>query len=583
MRLIDALNTLNAARGRPDRVEFDLLCGFQPLHLATLLGARLQQVEPRARVHIREGRYGDLAGNLERAAQAPCRGAAVVVEWDDLDPRLGIRHAGSWSHDRLADVLDNAERSLARLESALAALADAEPVALCLPTLPLPPVALTPTWQASPLGTALAECIASFAARAGNVPGLRLLDHGHLDRVSPAPRRSARSELTTGFPYTHAHADAVARALARLLVPPVPKKGLITDLDDTLWSGILGEVGVDGVVWDLDDGAQQHGLYQALLAALAASGVLVAVVSRNDPALVEQAFERGDLRLSASQVFPIIARWSSKSDAVAEVLQAWNVGPESVVFVDDSPLELAEVQQRFPEIECIAFPSRDADAVLVLLEDLRDRFGKEHVQAEDVLRLESLRTSSRLQGAAAAGGPVDADAFLSTLDARIRVRAGADVARRAFELVNKTNQFNLNGERYGEAEWRSLLAAPGSFVLGLDYEDKFGPLGTIAVVTGRRAGDEVRVERWVMSCRAFARRIEHATLRLLFEELGATAALLDFRPTDRNGPLREFLAELVDVPSAPALLRITREDFEAACAPTFHAVARSEAHELARG
>src|SRR5581483_8479195 len=345
---------------------------------------------------------------------------------------------------------------LARLESALAALADAEPVALCLPTLPLPPVALTPTWQASPLGTALAECIASFAARAGNVPGLRLLDHGHLDRVSPAPRRSARSELTTGFPYTHAHADAVARALARLLVPPVPKKGLITDLDDTLWSGILGEVGVDGVVWDLDDGAQQHGLYQALLAALAASGV----------------------------------------------------------FVDDSPLELAEVQQRFPEIECIAFPSRDADAVLVLLEDLRDRFGKEHVQAEDVLRLESLRTSSRLQGAAAAGGPVDADAFLSTLDARIRVRAGADVARRAFELVNKTNQFNLNGERYGEAEWRSLLAAPGSFVLGLDYEDKFGPLGTIAVVTGRRAGDEVRVERWVMSCRAFSRRIEHATLRL---------------------------------------------------------------------
>src|SRR5581483_6954229 len=158
MRLIDALNTLNAARGRPDRVEFDLLCGFQPLHLATLLGARLQQVEPRARVHIREGRYGDLAGNLERAAQAPCRGAAVVVEWDDLDPRLGIRHAGSWSHDRLADVLDNAERSLARLESALAALVDSEPVALCLPTLPLPPVALTPTWQASPLGTALAEC-----------------------------------------------------------------------------------------------------------------------------------------------------------------------------------------------------------------------------------------------------------------------------------------------------------------------------------------------------------------------------------------------------------------------------------------
>ena len=585
MRLIDALNTLNASRDRAERREFDLLCGFQPLHLATLLAAHLQQGEPQARVTLREGRYGDLLGNIDRAAADPVEGAALVIEWDDLDPRLGIRHAGSWSPDVLPDVLAGVESALGRIAGALPVLATTEPVALCLPTLAVPPLALTPTWQASEFELAVVALATSFGAQAARISGVRILNGQHLDQNSPVQeRRNARAELTTGFPYTHSHADAMARELARLLVPPTPKKGVITDLDDTLWSGILGEVGVDGIAWDVDHRAQAHGLYQEMLAALAASGVLIAAVSKNEPELVETAFERPDMRLSASQVFPILASWGPKSEAVAEVLRLWNIGADSVLFIDDSPLELAEVQRRFPEVESIQFPAQDPDGVLALLTVLRDRFGKERVLAEDSLRLDSLRNAAQfLENVNHHRDGADAEEFLARLDAKLSVHISRRPTPRALELINKTNQFNLNGERYTEAEWQSFLDSPGAFVVAVDYLDKFGRLGTIAVVTGRAAENELVVQRWVMSCRAFARRIEHATLRFLFDEFEASAARLDFRPTERNGPLREFLREFADVPVRASTVRISQQAFDASCAPTYHVVERVAAPDYSHG
>lgn len=342
-----------------------------------------------------------------------------------------------------------------------------------------------------------------------------------------------------------------------------------------MWAGILGELGVDGVAWDLDNGAGLHGLYQGMLSALAQSGVLVSVVSKNDPTLVEAAFDRTDIRLSPKDVFPVVASWGPKSEAVAEVLRAWNVGADAVVFVDDSPLELAEVQNRFPTMECIRFPTGDAQGVLELLAALRDRFGKEHVLADDALRLSSLRGRAQLHAEADADGKTDIEPFLASLEANLTVDRGRSPSPRALELVNKTNQFNLNGERYSESEWRSLLEEPDAFVLTVHYEDRFGPLGTIAVVTGLVADGEAHVERWVMSCRAFARRIEHATLRLLFDELGASTVFLAFKPTERNGPFREFLSELAEVPEKPAPVPVTRELFERACRPTYHAALRA--------
>ena len=193
-----------------------------------------------------------------------------------------------------------------------------------------------------------------------------------------------------GLPYTIDHADRLALSFAQLLMPPPPKKGLITDLDNTLWAGIAGEVGPEAVSWDLDSKTQPHGLYQQLLSALADQGVLIAVASKNDPEVVETVFRRHDIVLPRDRVFPVEAHWNAKSESVARILEAWNIDADSVVFVDDSPSELAEAKAAHPSIECIPFDAKNYAEFHRLLYRVRDLFAKHIVTEEDGLRLDKL-------------------------------------------------------------------------------------------------------------------------------------------------------------------------------------------------
>jgi FkbH-like protein len=348
--------------------------------------------------------------------------------------------------------------------------------------------------------------------------------------------------------------------LADLMFRREPKKGLITDLDDTLWAGILGEVGVQGVHWRLDEHAQLHGLYQQFLASLASTGILIAVASKNDAALVERAFERDDLLLSRKGVFPIEAHWRPKSESVQHILKKWNLLQDSVVFVDDSPMEVAEVQRAFPEMECLLFPKDDYSAFWGLLSHLRNRFAKPRISEEDSLRLQSIRDSSAFLE------PVDRepnslDDFLQQAEGRLTFRCGKPVEdARAFELINKTNQFNLNGKRYDWAAWSKFLKDSQRCLVTVSYEDKFGKLGKVAVLIGSSTATKFVVESWVMSCRAFSRRIEFHSLQYIFDKFGADEIVFELQATNRNGPLTAFLQELVDGP-AGANPRLTRSSF----------------------
>ncbi len=571
MKLIEALAILKDGPGpEAPALPFFLACGFTPLHLATFLKAHVQKRNPAARVEIETGLFGDLPGNLDRASRSSAHGAAVVIEWPDLDPRLGLRQLGGWDPDSLPELIQSAAAAASRLEAGIRRLAGACPMAVSLPTLPLPPCFVAAGWQAGMAEWELRELVTSLARRLAAIPRVRLLNPQRLDRVSPPGERyDVKADLTTGFPYRLEHAGQLAALLATLLANPTPKKGLITDLDDTLWRGILGEVGPQGVSWDLAAHTQIHGVYQQFLAALASSGVLVGVASKNDSRLVGEALDRPDLRLPRQKLFPIEAHWQPKSQSVARILEAWNIGADAVVFVDDSPMELAEVASAYPQMECVLFTPKDPDAALRLFERLRDIFGKAAVSEEDRIRADSIRSASALHAAAAAGG-TNQDQFLEQAGAVLEISFDKDpYDHRAFELVNKTNQFNLNGRRYGEAEWRSRIQDPRAFLMTASYRDRFGPLGKIAVVTGREADSHLRIDTWVMSCRAFSRRIEHQCLRQLYQHFGAAEVVLDFVPTPRNGPLQEFLAALGTLEPE---FRLSREHFEAACPPLFHSL-----------
>ena len=527
-------------------------------------------------MQILTGLYGDLEGNISRAANGKGP-VAVVVEWPDLDPRLGMRQSGGWGELVLDDVVRETEARLERLFQAVAQTAESVSIALCGPTLPLPPFGHTRNSRATLHELRLRTVMDNFLLRCGELQRVRIIPGTSVDRLSiPAERYDIKTELYAGFPYRNAHASVMAALIADALYPPAPKKGLVLDLDNTVWSGIVGEIGPENVCWDLNRKAQVHALLQQQAAAFAQNGVLVGIASKNDPAVVAEAFRRKDILLSDTAVFPLEVNWGPKSESIGRILKQWNIGADSVVFVDDSPMELAEVKQAYPEIECLQFVAGDAEKVLALLHRLKDLFGKDAVGEEDRLRMASLRSGAEFQQQAAGTGKTVSTEFLAGMKAVITVDVTTDPAdKRPYELVNKTNQFNLNGRRYTETEWRTALERPGAFLAGISYEDKFGPLGKIGVVMGVATPDGLRVDAWVMSCRAFSRRIEHHTLDWLFRQFAGATIQLDYAPTTRNMPLQEFWESLFGSPAAPGTVVLTEPMFRETAGDLPHTVETS--------
>jgi FkbH-like protein len=552
-----------------------LVTGFSPLHLRTFLQAHLQLRMTARRVAVSTDVYGDAIGALTRLQSSDADiGAdmcAIALEWPDLDPRLGFRQLGGWGYKELADIVADLPSKLVSVRESLERLPNHMPVALSLPTLKLPPVFHTPSWQLSEAEIRLRQASDAVALWAVGRPNLRLA-RAHSE---PTDERSSQAfdfkgELTAGLPYTIAYADQLALSFAQLLGPAPAKKGLITDLDDTLWAGIAGEVGADTVSWDLDRKTQLHGLYQQLLRALADQGVLIGAASKNEVETVDAVFRRTDIVLPRDCIFPIEANWNAKSESVTRILETWNVHADSVVFVDDSPSELAEVKAAHPTMECIRFDGQDYGAVHSLLYRLRDFFAKQTITQEDGLRRQSLRAGTVFRKGAKQAG-ASQENFLRDAEAKITLDFDAGQNPRCLELVNKTNQFNLNGARYNDKEWHDSLGHPNAFAVSASYRDKYGPLGVIAVLAGRSSGSAATVNTWVMSCRAFGRRIEYQCLKAILDRFAAEEIRFEFSPTARNEYFREFAEPFLGKkPDSP--FSISRAVFLEKCPSLYHEV-----------
>ena len=572
MRLGEALQINQrpvSAQGQLRKIH--LVCGFTPLHFETLLKAHARLRFSGDAVEILTGLFGDFEGNLQRASAEPADGAVVGLEWSDLDGRLSLRASAGWSEQVLTDILQHVPEKLGRVGAGIAELAKQMRVALIPPTLPLPPLTHFPVAQASAFELQLRCALASFLNSAGSLRRVAVVNESELSIRSPhAARHDVKLDLHAGFPYTIPHTAAMAELGLECLFPAPAKKGLVTDLDETLWKGVLGDVGVEGVSWDLDNRSQDHALYQQMLGSLAEAGVLIGIASKNDPAIVQKAFARPDILLKAQQVFPFEVSWGAKSKAFERILEAWNISPDSVVFVDDSPMELAEVAEKFPDVECLRFPADDPAGIPSLLSELRRRFGKTEVREEDRLRLESLRSAGEagVTGLAEASGD-----FVARLNATITLQSStvADLGR-PLELVNKTNQFNLNGRRYTEQEWQSYFRQPGAFSVCAGYQDRFGPLGNIAVLAGRVLPGKINVDVWVMSCRAFSRHIEFHMLQHLFSKHNVAQIDFSFEPTPRNGPTVEFFRRFYTDDMPPTNVTLSAEVFQQKCPQLFHRI-----------
>jgi FkbH-like protein len=561
MKLIEALDLQKTMRARKgDVFRCFLASGINSLHLKTFLVAELALLFSRERIEVTEGLFGDLPGSIGALATCDLDFGIVVIEWSDLDPRLGIRNSARWSQESLADIAATVAARAQQIKQAITEASQRIPIALCLPTLPLLPFSHVPGWQAGQFEADLHLNVQALETALSQISRVRIVSRQRLDIESPFKDRfDAHSDLTSGFPYKLHLASILASHLAQLVRGPLPKKGIITDLDNTLWKGILGEDGVHGVSWDLDHGSQAYAFYQRFLGALASEGVIVGVASKNERSLVEEAFQRTDLALSPNAIFPVESHWEPKSTSVTRILSTWNVGPEAVVFVDDSPFELAEVQAAFPQMTCIQFPAGDDEAIYRLAFTLRDHFGKNNVHDEDLLRLDSIRRSHIAEANQLAPSN---SVYIQSLQAEINCDfSKAPLDPRALDLVNKTNQFNLNGKRYTESSWSRLVSSPDHILLVASYSDKFGPLGKISVLLAKLSGKRLSVETWVMSCRAFSRQVENKCLAELLDKFNPEEIEFDYLQTERNKPLQDFLAQILGVSPGPKCV-VTRAALE---------------------
>ena len=319
------------------------------------------------------------------------------------------------------------------------------------------------------------------------------------------------------------------------------------DLDNTLWGGVIGDDGMDGIrIGQGSAEGEAFADFQAYAAALARRGVILAACSKNDEANALEPFERHpDMVLKRADLSAFVANWNDKATNLREIAARLNIGLDALVFADDNRFERDLVRRELP---VVAVPELPEDPALYA-RTIADAgyFEALGVTAEDRGR-SSLYHANAARDALQAS-TTDMASYLSSLEMRLQWRPFDRTGlQRITQLINKTNQFNLTTRRYSEEEVAAVMDDPRAVGLQLRLVDRFGDNGIIAVVIGRLDEDDrLQLDTWLMSCRVLGRRVEEATLEVVRQEaerLGASALLGAYQPTAKNGMVKGHYVRL---------------------------------------
>ena len=319
------------------------------------------------------------------------------------------------------------------------------------------------------------------------------------------------------------------------------RKCLVLDCDNTLWGGIVGEDGVQGVQLGRTYPGSAYRAFQSAALELQHRGVLLALCSKNNEADALEVLEKHpECLIRKEHLACTRINWNDKAANLREIARELNVGLDSLVFVDDSEFECALVRQTVPEVQVIHLP-KDPSRYERLLRGL-DCFDALAVTAEDLARTRQYQTEAQRQGLRAQSGSVEE--YLRSLDMALTI-AHADPLGipRIAQLTQKTNQFNLTGRRYSEAEIHGLAKNADAAVYSAHLEDRFDSSGIIAVAIVRYEGDRATVDSFLMSCRVIGRGVEDALLAHLAAEArqrGCRRMTGEYRATKKNAMTADF-------------------------------------------
>tara|TARA_B100001250_G_scaffold411374_1_gene439863 strand:- start:2010 stop:3125 length:1116 start_codon:yes stop_codon:yes gene_type:complete len=311
------------------------------------------------------------------------------------------------------------------------------------------------------------------------------------------------------------------------------KKVVVVDADNTLWHGIIGEDGIEGINVGQDYPGSVFFYFQHILKNASESGIILALASKNNLEDVQCAFENIKMPLNLDYFSCIEVNWKSKSENISKIANKLNVGLDSMIFVDDSLYELEQVNTSLPEIKCLHFDYKDIKKSLTLLQDQidltiwdpqEDDIIKKKQYKEHFIRINERNKSSSLED------------YLTALDIKIYYGINRrEKLKRIAQLTNKTNQFNLTTRRYTEKEIDNFMEI--GYVYDFSVVDRHGDLG----IVGLCIVFNDKIDTFLLSCRALGRYIENDMINFIVSNHNNKELKASFIPSKRNRVAEDFL------------------------------------------
>ncbi len=444
----------------------------------------------------------------------------VLLRWED------------WERSAPHDLEETLRLLVASLATSAASSSVPHLVCLCPPPagmLAVPEIARR-----------LGELDDRLASEVGRLAGVDAVTSAELARLYPVVGYGdPQADRVAQIPYRPSLFVVLAALIARRLhaVTTPPYKAIVIDGDGTLWGGICAEDGPAGVVID-----EPRRALQEFLVGQREAGLLLGLSSKNDEDDVATVFaQRDEMPLRWHHLAARRVNWKPKADSIREIAAELGLGTESIVFLDDDPLECAHVRIALPEVLTLELPPDPAR----LPGFLRGvwAFDRRKLTAEDRLRATHYhREREREELRRVATSLAD---FLAALELEVRMRPleAADLGRAA-QLLQRVTQFNLSAIRRSEAELGALWRSGALETLVVEVSDRFGDYGLVGLLSWARSPERLTVDSFLLSCRALGRGVEHrmlAHLGRLAQDHGLAWVDLPVVDTARNRPLRDFL------------------------------------------
>jgi FkbH-like protein len=497
---------------------------------------------------LRVGGYGSYADELLNPDSALAKFEPdlvfIILDLEDIAGRLpDVCADGIGTH-----VEAELEESLVRMEQLLRSFRVGNSARLVLQGCVVPDLTSLGDVGDSNLSVSLVSAVLrlnqKLAALCRTIPDCVFFDVDRLAaRYGRAQWRDSRmffaSRLSVSADCFGPYSRGLIRSASSLF--RAPRKVLCTDLDNTLWGGILGEDGADGIVTGSAFPGNCYLEYQNYLKHLSSRGILLAIVSKNNEVDVREAFQirSADLALSLDNFVTLKINWNDKTQSLRELAQELSLGLDAFVFVDDNPVECEAIRQQLPGVAVVSAPIQEPWRLVEILSNL-PFFDAIVITDDDLNRLNDYK--AQVHRAELAGTASNRDEFLASLGIVCTFQSALQAPlSRAVQLLAKTNQFNLTTRRHSAAKIEEFASTGQAWVIRV--RDRFGDAGVVGLALAQNQGSSCYIDSLLLSCRVIGRGVETALVSYIAEcarETGAKRLVGEFIPTKKNAPCASF-------------------------------------------